>query len=68
MDGVVGGEWQVTQNQPVREKLLDLLRVSQSHGSVPPQILFLSRKAFGKHQSPVQVLLEGGFKALDRMY
>lgn len=55
-------------DQLVKEKLPDLLRASWGHSSVPAQILFLSRKAVGKHQSPVQVLLEGGFKTLVRMY
>lgn len=67
MDGAMDGQW-VTQKQPVREKLLELLKASHSHSCVSPQILFLSMKALGKHQSPVLVRLEGEFKALIRMY
>lgn len=65
-----GRGWGVagSTEQPVRKKLPDLLRAAQRHGSGPPQILFLSRKAFGKHRSAVQVLCEGEFKALVRMY
>jgi hypothetical protein len=68
MDGAVDGLGLATQKQSVGEKLPEPLRASQSHGCVLPQILFLSMKVLDKHQSPGQVLLEGGFKALVRMY